>query len=299
LSPEEVEEQFNNGIAHNYVFTYDNDKESIELLFSNIDDPGFTMESILNFILTSNDFDEMTWSQFKDTIRAYGDSKDKTKHSQQITVQSWRKFGRLINNAINNDIFQDGVSGTKELHHVQLSNNIADISAGDTFVVDMSKLNEQLQCLVFGDILKTVYAIKQGDHRLRSTSKEVPRRIIVFVDELNKYAPKESPKTSPILTDLLEITERGRHEGIILFAAEQFRSAVHDRIKGNCSTDVYGRTNAMEISKGDYRYLPDVFKNMLTRLDKGDLVIQHPVLKTPLRISFPYPSYQQGARKDD
>jgi hypothetical protein len=33
---------------------------------------------------------------------------------------------------------------------------------------------------------------------------------------------------------------------------------------------------------------------MMTRLGKGDLIIQHPVFKTLLKIQFPYPSYQQG-----
>ena len=85
-----------------------------------------------------------------------------------------------------------------------------------------------------------------------------------------------------------------RSEGVILFSAEQFKSAVHDRVKGNCSTHAYGRTNAIEISKPDYRYIPNVYSNMMTRLGKGDLIIQHPVFKTLLKVQFPYPSYQQG-----
>jgi DNA helicase HerA-like ATPase len=99
------------------------------------------------------------------------------------------------------------------------------------------------------------------------------------------------------LANLLDITERGRSEGVILFAAEQFRSAVHERIKGNSGTNVYGRTNAIEISKPDYRYVPKVYSNMMTRLSKGDLIIQHPVFKTMLKIEFPYPSYDQGGTR--
>jgi DNA helicase HerA-like ATPase len=94
---------------------------------------------------------------------------------------------------------------------------------------------------------------------------------------------------------LKEISERGRSEGVILISAEQFKSAVNDRIKGNCSTHVYGRTNAIEISKPDYRYIPKVYANMMTRLGKGDLIIEHPIFKTLLKISFPFPSYKQGA----
>ena len=71
----------------------------------------------------------------------------------------------------------------------------------------------------------------------------MPDKIIVFVDELNKYASTDTPKNSPILRQLLEITERGRSLGLILFSVEQFRSAIHDRVKGNCATSAYGRSN--------------------------------------------------------
>ena len=100
------------------------------------------------------------------------------------------------------------------------------------------------------------------------------------------------------MADLLEITERGRSEQVILFSAEQFRSAVHERIKGNCGTNVYGRTNAIEISRPDYRFVPKVYANMMTRLQKGDLIVQHPIFKTLLRVTFPYPSYCQGGGKN-
>ena len=62
-----------------------------------------------------------------------------------------------------------------------------------------------------------------------------PSRIIIFIDELNKYASKDSPKNSPILHQILDVAERGRSLGVVLFAAEQFRSAIHDRVTGNLS----------------------------------------------------------------
>jgi len=74
------------------------------------------------------------------------------------------------------------------------------------------------------------------------------------------------PKNSPILKQILDITERGRSLGIVLFSAEQFKRAIYDRVKGNCSTHAYGRTNAIEISKKGYRFIPGVYKNMMTRL---------------------------------
>ena len=156
-----------------------------------------------------------------------------------------------------------------------------------------------MQCLVFGDIIRSVYSLKQGDYDQddRSSKMPVPKRIIIFVDELNKYAPSTSGKNSPLLANLLDITERGRSEGVVLFSAEQFRSAIHERIKGNCGTNVYGRTNAIEVSRPDYKFVPTVYANMMTRLKKGDLILHHPVFKTLLKIQFPFPSYNQGGSK--
>jgi hypothetical protein len=292
LNNESLVAQHADKIASNFIYTYEHDCCNLDLLFSNIDDPNFTIESILNFILESPDFDELHWETFKDKLAQYTNKDErKSKSNKDIPIQSWWKFKRLISNSIKNDIFQKSISNDPEKHQVHLSDQIKNIKGGDTYVIDIAKLDEQLQCLVFGDIIKAVYDLKHGE----TERENVPKKIVIFVDELNKYAPSTSPKGSPILNYLLEITERGRSEGVILFSAEQFKSAVHDRVKGNCSTHVYGRTNAIEISKPDYRYIPNVFTNMLTRISKGDLIIQHPIFKTLLKIRFPYPSYRQGA----
>jgi DNA helicase HerA-like ATPase len=101
------------------------------------------------------------------------------------------------------------------------------------------------------------------------------------------------PKDSPILSQLREVTERGRSLGIILFSAEQFKSVIDDRVKGNCSTHAFGRTNSIEISKGDYRYVPSVYKSMMTRLEQGEYILENPIFRSFLNIKFPKPVYRQ------
>lgn len=300
LSGEKLAEQFEDNRAHNFIYTYEHDVNKVDMLFSNIDDPNFTLESILNYIDYGQEFKgDLSWSDFKEILNDFcrkGNAKSK---DSSITTQSWQRFRRLINNSINDDIFVNAKSNSHEQRHIHLSDKILNISGGEMLVVDIAGLTEQLQCLVFGDVIRSVYALKHGDFDQddRTTARAIPKHIIIFVDELNKYAPAVSGKGSPLLANLLDITERGRSEGIVLFSAEQFRSAVHDRIKGNCGTNVYGRTNAIEVSKSDYKFVPKVYANMMTRLQKGDLIIQHPVFKTLLKIQFPYPSYDQGGSK--
>ena len=299
MPTEELIDQFNDGVAENYVYTFEHDVGKLSMLFSNVDDPNWTIESILNYIETQQDFrDVESWDDFKDKLHQYV-NKSSTSNSKEIPVQSWRRFSRLINNSINDKIFQNSKSNNKERHQTHISDAVTNIEGGQVYVVDIAGLNEQLQCLVFGDVIQSVYGLKHGDfdENNRTTKKAIPQRVIIFVDELNKYAPTTSSKSSPLLANLLDITERGRSEGVILFSAEQFRSAVHERIKGNCGTNVYGRSNAIEVSRPDYKFVPNVYANMMTRLRKGDLIIHHPVFKTLLKVTFPFPSYHQGGSK--
>lgn len=300
LPAEDLAEQFAEKRASNYVYTFEHDISKVDMLFANVDDPNFTIESILNYIDDAPEFNsDLSWSNFKEELREFCSKGSSKKEKSGIMIQSWQRFRRLINNSINDDIFVNAKSSAKDQHQVYLSEEVLNINGGEMMVVDIAGLTEQLQCLVFGDIIRSVYSLKHGDFDQdeRTSKKPVPKKVIIFVDELNKYAPATSSKGSPLLANLLDITERGRSEGVILFSAEQFRSAIHDRIKGNCGTNVYGRTNAIEVSKPDYKFVPKVYANMMTRLQKGDLIIHHPVFKTLLKIQFPFPSYNQGGSK--
>ena len=167
-------------------------------------------------------------------------------------------------------------------------------------MVDIARLHENEQMLVFGDVVRTIYGIFSSTGEFcwdfgdfDTADYEPPKKVIIFVDELNKYAPSERGKRSPILDDLLEISERGRSLGVILLSAQQFASSVHDRIIGNAATKVFGRTDPAELSQSNYRFLKDDVKMHLTRLDKGDLVITHPIYRQPIKIKFPKPAYKQ------
>lgn len=296
----DLAEQFAMSRASNFVYTFEHDINKVDMLFSNVDDPNWTIESILNYIDYGQEFKgELSWSDFTDVLKEFCKKGSSKKNDSNILIQSWQRFRRLINNSINDDIFVNAKSSSNDQHQVYLSNEVLNINGGEMIVVDIAGLTEQLQCLVFGDIIRSVYSLKHGDFDQdeRKSKKPVPKKVIIFVDELNKYAPSTSSKNSPLLSNLLDITERGRSEGIVLFSAEQFRSAIHERIKGNCGTNVYGRTNAIEVSRPDYKFVPTVYANMMTRLKKGDLIVHHPVFKTLLKIQFPFPSYNQGGSK--
>ncbi len=211
------------------------------------------------------------------------------KSDKEITVSSWRKYKRVISKALDNEIFANAVSGKNK--EIRLRDAVANIKKNDVYVVDIARLDETMQGFVFGDVIRAVYDLKLGLNEVNED--KTPRKIVIFIDEMNKYASSDVPRNSPILRQIIDITERGRSLGIVLFSAEQFKSAIHDRVKGNCSTHAYGRTNAIEISKNDYRYVSSVYKNMMTRLKQGEYIIQNPVFRSLLNVKFPKPLYKQ------
>lgn len=287
----DIESQIDSNKGFKYKYVYEDDKDNLDLLFSNIEDPTGTMDAIINFITTGQGgFNDISsWSDFITKVGEYTQS-GRQGTDKEITVASWRKFKRIITKALNNDIFSQRV--VRESDEVRLKNSISSIQKNDIHVIDIAKLDQDTQSFVFGDVIKSIYDLKLGQEEGRD-EQDIPSKIIIFIDELNKYASKDVPKNSPILRQIIDISERGRSLGIILFSVEQFKSAIHDRVKGNCATHAYGRTNAIEISKNDYKYIPQVYKNMLTRLNQGECIIEHPVFRSLLNIKFPKPLYKQ------
>jgi DNA helicase HerA-like ATPase len=289
----DIENQRRLGKAFSYKYIYEYDKDNLDLLFSNIDDPTQTMDSIINYIISGQgNFNTIeNWRDFRSEVDEYCKA-GSSRNDKEITVSSWRKFKRIVNKSTkNNPIFANRTN--RQNREVRLQDVIKDISKNEIKVIDIAKLDENMQSFVFGDVIRAIYDLKLGQFDEERDGDDIPDKIIIFIDELNKYASTDIPKSSPILRQIIDISERGRSLGIILFSAEQFKSAIHDRVKGNASTHAYGRTNAIEVSKGDYKFVPKVYKGMMTRLKQGEYIIQNPIFRSLLNIKFPKPIYKQ------
>jgi hypothetical protein len=279
--------------AFQYKFTYEQDKDTIDLMFSNVDDSTQTMAGIINLIVDGQyGFNTIsTWPNFIKKLEEQCEAGNiASSKNKEIGVLSWRKFTRHIKKSVYyNPLFNDLDESNDE---VRLADKISDIQKNDVYVIDIAKLDSDMQGYVFGNVIRELYNF-QLEEKDYSNGKCPPSKIIVFIDELNKFASKDSPKDSPILRQILDIAERGRSLGVILFAAEQFKSAIHNRVSGNCSTFAYGRTNAIELSNSEYKYIPSVYKNMMTRLKQGEYIVQNPIFRSLLNIKFPEPIYKQ------
>lgn len=285
-----VESNIKRGAAHMYKYEYKFDKDNLDLMFASIDDPTQTMDAILNYIISGRGkFGNLCdWSEFLDEVHSCGEAGNKEKE-KEITVQSWRKFEMNVKKSIYRNPIFDSIRNTSE--ETRISDALKHIKKNEVHVIDIAKLNDDMQSFVFGDAVRAIYDLQLGQYE--DGDYTPPSKIIIFIDELNKYASTDTPKSSPILRQVLDIAERGRSLGVILFAAEQFKSAIHTRVTGNCSTFAYGRTNAIEIAKSDYKFIPSVYKSMMARLEQGEYIIQNPVFSSLLNIKFPKPIYKQ------
>lgn len=296
VETEHVRKQIDLNEAFKYKYIYEQDRDNLDLLLANEDDSTGTLDSIVNLVLNNQgNFGQIqTWTKFLDEIQNRMEAKSNDNGKDAILPTSWRKFKRIITKAIGNDVFS-GRAIVETNNEVRLNEAVKQIKKNEVMVIDVARLDEDTQSFVFGDVARAVYDLKLGGDEIKLGRKreDIPGKIIIFVDELNKYASTDVPKKSPILRQLLDIAERGRSLGIILFSAEQFKSAIHDRVKGNCATHAYGRTNAIEISKADYRFIPKVYQNMMTRLEQGEYIIQNPVFRSLINIKFPRPTYKQ------
>ena len=285
--PDDIRAQRAKGKAFLYKFTFDKCQDKLDLLLANEDDSTGTLESCVNFIINQQGrFRGINkWDTFSDTVDEYTSAGAGSNKGNEIQVTSWRKFKRCISKAIKNQVFAKTITDSEVDLTEEIANNLR---ANQVMVIDIARLDENTQSFVFGSVARSIYDLKIGADRT-----DIPDKVILFVDELNKYASSDVPKNSPILRQLLDIAERGRSLGIILFSVEQFRSAIHDRVKGNCATHAYGRTNAIEVSKPDYRYIPKVYQNMMTRLTPGEYIISNPALRSLINVKFPRPTYKQ------
>ncbi len=283
----DVENQRMKGVAHTYKFTFGENQDKLDLLLANEDDSSGTLESCVNYIINQeggfNNIEK--WETLKTEVDKCTKTGSNGGQRNEIQVASWRKFKRCITKALSNDVFaKNTVKDEVELcHEIQYK-----LKPNQVMVIDIARLDENTQSFVFGSVARAIYDLKLGAER-----DDIPNKVILFVDELNKYASNDVPKNSPILKQLLDIAERGRSLGIIMVSVEQFRSAIHDRVKGNCATQAYGRTNAIEVSKADYKYIPKTFQNMMTRLSQGEYIISNPALRSLVNVKFPNPVYKQ------
>ncbi|HAN45601.1 MAG TPA: ATP-binding protein [Cyanobacteria bacterium UBA8156] len=174
---------------------------------------------------------------------------------------------------------------------VSNDDSVSDLPWGDfrknhIYVIDVANVEPTAQDLIFTRVVAKI------QEALEKNTLGV-ERVVIFVDELNKYAGTDTGDTY-LRKKLLDISERGRYLGEVLFSAQQFRSQVHKRIVGNCGTALYGRMDMDELATPGYSNLSPAVKTKLATLPKGELMVRHPHFSQPVFVKFPRPPVMRG-----
>lgn len=274
-----------------YAYSLEDAVDKLSLLFADIPDETGAMDALLADIRGLVHVEHMTLD-WPDLMRGgyidreRGGSGKWRDHFPNTIEKMFRHIRRVY------DVNNSGILTNARSNRVdELSDLIRNIRGGHTYVVDINPLYEHERFLVFGDVMRTVYAMKRGEIERDDEAGAPPKNVIFFVDELNKYAPKGD--VNSFTYDLKEIAERGRSFGVILISAQQFMSSVLSTIPGNSSTKAVGRSSPAEITSSDYNFLETDVKGNAVRLSEGQMLLDHPVFRKAIRIKFPGPTYRQ------
>lgn len=152
---------------------------------------------------------------------------------------------------------------------------------GQVTVIDISKLRPRVQSFVVGAVLVEV---------MRSREEKTDQDpVFIFLDELNKYAPRHGG--GPLGNLFRDIAERGRSFRVIMIGAEQTASEVDYRIITQSSTTVVGRQKGAELEKPEYAHLTAEQKERAALLQQGEMIVDQPFMRIPITISFPLPAW--------
>jgi hypothetical protein len=285
-----------------FRFDYTKDKKVMEFFFK--DNDSIPQETIRQYLYNPEDFgdgvkncfsDVKSWKGVIDAINKniLKDIKAETNPNIfGVTKTSWTTFVRNYSTMLSKTgLFSGDDKDPNKVCH--LKDEIDNLEAGNTMVIDMSKLDTDIQALVFADTLNQIY-----EKQSKRVDSGDDTKIVVFIDELNKYASAES-KNDPILKTVLDITERGRSMGAVLIGAEQFRSGIHPRVLGNSATELFGRTKPLEAAGKDYSAFNDNYKQIIQSLKPGEYIFSNAAYTAPLKIKFPKPVYKQPKLEDE
>ncbi|HEY5939998.1 MAG TPA: hypothetical protein VIT87_04205 [Gemmatimonadales bacterium] len=222
------------------------------------------------------DLDEFFRSIF-DFMEALGRGSEVWKTHHLATIRKVRNRLSNISTRSKGLVTDDGVANDLPWGHFE---------DRGMHVIDVAGLDPLAQDLVFARVVS-----KLREH-LERRDLGVDH-VVVFVDELNKYAPADGPDTY-VRKMLLDLSERGRYLGLVLFSAQQFRSQVQRRVVGNAGTGVYGRMDMDELAMPAYGTISPATKIKLATLPKGELMVRHPHFTQPIFVKFPRPGVLNG-----
>ena len=238
--------------------------------------------------LTFRGLEEAVNELYADATKKTGNSRKSTTH-----IATWRKLKQRLN-IIKHDLSGlIAISGGKKADYPDLQHLV---KRGRVLVFDVTQLSDRARRVLLTWVVEKLERIlterkaKVGTLDGRSDEK-TPSRVVVFADELNRFAPRSGRTEVGRL--LGRIAAQGRSYGLALVGMQQQASRIEEQVLTNCSTFAVGRSHSSELNRGDtYAWMNKGLKSQVTSLPKGRMVVTHPVWGQPLILHFPLPHHR-------
>lgn len=163
------------------------------------------------------------------------------------------------------------------------------LRSGQVTVLDITRLGDRARRFLF---YRIVHELRdQLERRKAGTSeKGFPGRVVVMVDELNRFAPGHAGR-HPTREQLVQIATQGRSIGLTMLGLEQMASRVDEEILANVSTHAVGRCHPAELSGVAYAWLRG-WRDRVMALPTGAMLVNHPLWRQPVMLRFPRPLHR-------
>jgi hypothetical protein len=206
----------------------------------------------------------------------------------------------------------------KKRKSIYLGDEIKKIKANEIFVIDVSAIpSVEEQAFVIGDVFKSInelysigapnrmtqvesyLSVSESKNERRAnpdTRFEIPKYMVIFLDEINRFIPKsqQMSRLNPVADQIMRFVIEGRSRCNILLSAQQFKSETDFRLQENIGLHVIGKLGITELLAGPYYSMIDEqVKRNIARLEKGEMIMVHPAFRYPVKVWFPDSSYQR------
>jgi len=276
-----------------YAYTLRDAHENLDLLLADVPDPNGTIGAFTSYVRDKWEDDKIKFG--KETASNWDDllKISDAAISSAVYNTSWHQTPPRVKREIRRrkdsaGIFVDGRGvdsrGSKEVY---LGERIVeDIKERKISVIDIYRIHTIVQPFIVGDVMRSI------ENGYRNGEFEGLKGLIIFIDELNTFAP-DSSSPNAIAEDIIEIARKGRGRRTALFGVQQFKSQVHPQVWGNCSLHVIGKVGSAELSTTSYRELSQHAKNTVMGLRQGEVLLSFSTWRSPIKVVFPKPAYKR------
>ena len=282
-----------------YAYALQDVYDSLDLLFAEVPDPQFTIDAFVRYVRDNWQHGRVvfegeyknrtyrrevkTWEELRNVpddvlgVSIYGFPTHSTPPRIKRELRRLTSYSIFVNNRSSNEVYLGEA----------VRNNI---KAGHISVIDIYRVPSINWPFIIGDVMRNI------EQLYRETElKELPH-LLIFIDELNTFAPAGEREPNPVTEQIIEIARKGRARRTALFGAQQFKSEVHRQVWGNCTLHVIGRTGSAELRTAPYGELDEYTKNQILNLRQGEVVLSFKVWRYPIKVIFPRPPYRIPAR---